>query len=123
MFDGKTFLPVTGIPIRKIACINNELALAEPVPLTVPIRKAKSFIEEDKRLLGASDNGPLASLAALALGWFMLLPSRVWRASIGQNQPCPSGPAPRTESGDRTASCPTPRSGTVRRTDHNGDTR
>jgi hypothetical protein len=44
MFDGKMFFPVTGIPIRKMACIRMALALAEPVPFTVPILKAKSLI-------------------------------------------------------------------------------
>ncbi len=43
MFDGKMFFPVTGIPMRKIACMRSPLALAEPVPLTVPILNAKSF--------------------------------------------------------------------------------
>ena len=44
MFDGKMFLPVTGMPIRKIACISRLLALAEPVPLTVAMRNAKSLV-------------------------------------------------------------------------------
>ena len=44
MFDGKMFLPVTGMPMRKIACINKLFALAEPVPLTVAILKAKSLM-------------------------------------------------------------------------------
>ena len=44
MFDGKTFLPVTGMPMRKMACMSRLFALAEPVPLTVPILKAKSLI-------------------------------------------------------------------------------
>ena len=44
MFDGNTFLPVTGTPIRKIACMIRPLALAEPVPLAVAILKAKSLI-------------------------------------------------------------------------------
>src|SRR5213594_46650 len=43
MFDGKTFFPDTGIPMRKIACISRLLALAEPVPLTVAILNAKSL--------------------------------------------------------------------------------
>src|SRR5688572_32907901 len=43
MFDGKTFLPVTGTPIRKTACISRPLADAEPVPLAVAILKAKSL--------------------------------------------------------------------------------
>ena len=44
MFDGKTFLPVTGMPMRKMACMSRLFALAEPVPLTVPILKAKSLM-------------------------------------------------------------------------------
>src|ERR1041384_1340818 len=43
MLDGKTFLPVTGMPMRKMACMSRLFALAEPVPLTVPILKAKSL--------------------------------------------------------------------------------
>ena len=42
MFDGKMFLPVTGIPIRKIDCMRRLFALAEPVPFTVAILKAKN---------------------------------------------------------------------------------
>src|SRR5512147_961688 len=44
MFDGKTFFPVTGMPMRKIACMSRLFALADPVPLTVPILKAKSLM-------------------------------------------------------------------------------
>src|SRR4029450_6458297 len=40
MFDGKTFLPVTGIPIRKIDCMMSPLADADPVPLAVAILNA-----------------------------------------------------------------------------------
>ncbi len=36
-------MPITGMPLRKIDFINNVLALAEPVPLTVAILIAKSF--------------------------------------------------------------------------------
>src|SRR6185437_253663 len=43
MFDGKIFFPVTGMPMRKIDCMSMVLALALPVPLTVPILKAKSL--------------------------------------------------------------------------------
>ena len=32
--------------MRKIDCISNVFALAEPVPLTVPILKAKSLMRE-----------------------------------------------------------------------------
>jgi hypothetical protein len=44
MFEGKTFFPETGIPMRKMACMSSPFALADPVPLTVPILKAKSFV-------------------------------------------------------------------------------
>src|SRR5688572_13772866 len=43
MFDGKTFLPVTGTPIRKMACMMRPFADAEPVPLAVAILNAKSL--------------------------------------------------------------------------------
>src|SRR5512132_912165 len=49
MFDGNTFLPVTGMPIRKMACMSRLFALAEPVPFTVPILNAKSFTREAGR--------------------------------------------------------------------------
>src|SRR6185503_19619330 len=51
MFDGKTFFPDTGIPMRKIACISRLLALADPVPLTVAILKAKSVMADMIRLV------------------------------------------------------------------------
>src|SRR5436190_9178905 len=44
MFDGKTFLPVTGTPMRKMACISRPLADADPVPFGVAILKAKSLV-------------------------------------------------------------------------------
>src|SRR5918995_5380409 len=44
MFDGKTFLPVTGTPMRKMACMMRPFAEAEPVPLAVAILKAKSLV-------------------------------------------------------------------------------
>ena len=43
MLEGKTFFPETGSPMRNRACRSMEFALAEPVPLTVPILIAKSF--------------------------------------------------------------------------------
>src|SRR3954466_53143 len=46
MFDGKTFLPVTGMPMRKMACMSKLFALADPVPLTVPILNAKSLTRD-----------------------------------------------------------------------------
>ena len=44
MFDGKTFFPTTGMPMRKMACISSPFALADPVPFTVPILKQKSLV-------------------------------------------------------------------------------
>ena len=44
MFDGKTFFPVTGTPIRKIACMIRPLAEADPVPLAVAILNANSLV-------------------------------------------------------------------------------
>src|SRR5713226_6963051 len=43
MFDGNRFLPETGMPMRKMACMSRPLALAEPVPLTLASLTAKSF--------------------------------------------------------------------------------
>src|SRR5687767_7986499 len=43
MFDGNTFLPVTGTPMRKMACMMMPLADADPVPLAVAILKANSL--------------------------------------------------------------------------------
>ena len=44
MLDGNMFLPETGTPMRKIACMSRPFALAEPVPLTVEIFRTKSFV-------------------------------------------------------------------------------
>src|ERR1700735_4878473 len=44
MFDGKRFLPETGIPMRKMACMRRPLALAEPEPLTLASLMAKSLM-------------------------------------------------------------------------------
>ena len=43
MFEGKRFLPETGMPMRNIACIKRLLALAEPVPFTLASLIEKSF--------------------------------------------------------------------------------
>ena len=43
MFDGNTFLPDTGTPIRNSACSSSPFALADPVPLTVAIFRPKSL--------------------------------------------------------------------------------
>ena len=43
MFDGNTFFPVTGTPMRKMACMIRPFALADPVPFAVAILKAKSL--------------------------------------------------------------------------------
>lgn len=44
MFEGNTFFPDTGMPMRKMACMSRPFALADPVPLTVPIFSAKSLV-------------------------------------------------------------------------------
>src|SRR5690348_7818157 len=41
MFDGNTFLPVTGTPMRIIACMIRPFADADPVPFAVAILNAK----------------------------------------------------------------------------------
>src|ERR1035437_1326501 len=48
MFDGKMFLPETGIPIRKMLCIRRLFALADPVPFTVAILKANELTEDGR---------------------------------------------------------------------------
>src|SRR5688500_7526551 len=70
MFDGNTFLPTTGIPMRKMACMSNPLALAEPVPLTVPILKQKSFTPDMRRETGdgRERNQPAAATCGSVLG-------------------------------------------------------
>src|SRR5690606_315850 len=62
MFEGKTFLPVTGMPIRKIVCMMRLFALAEPVPLTVPILNAKSLTREEPFRPGAAGTESVAVL-------------------------------------------------------------
>ena len=47
MFDGNTFFPVTGMPMRKMACMIRPLADADPVPLAVAILKANSLVIHD----------------------------------------------------------------------------
>ena len=43
MFEGNRFLPDTGTPMRKIACMMRPLALADPVPFVLAILKANSL--------------------------------------------------------------------------------
>src|SRR5450432_3154493 len=43
MFEGHRFLPDTGTPMRKIACMMRPFALADPVPFVLAILKAKSL--------------------------------------------------------------------------------
>jgi hypothetical protein len=69
MFDGKTFFPDTGIPMRKRAWRRRPLALAEPVPLTVATFRAKS-------------------LTRLALGWSKI--RVLHRGSRGRTAPYPT---------------------------------
>jgi hypothetical protein len=44
------FLPETGMPIRKIDCMSRPFALADPVPFTVPILNARSFVRSRPEL-------------------------------------------------------------------------
>ncbi len=64
MFDGKRFLPETGMPMRKIACISRPLALAEPVPLTLASLKAKSLTRTPSPTSIAISRPPPGSLRA-----------------------------------------------------------
>src|SRR3954466_15522946 len=48
MFDGNTFFPDTGMPMRKIACMMRPFADADPEPLGVAILKAKSLTRSGK---------------------------------------------------------------------------
>src|SRR6266542_3166834 len=63
MFDGNTFLPVTGTPMRKMACMMRPFAEADPVPLAVAILKAKSLIRSIELKL------PAASCQLPAMGF------------------------------------------------------
>src|SRR5690242_14863048 len=95
MFDGKTFLPVTGMPMRKIACMSRLFALADPVPLTVPILNAKSFTRAPLEGCGISALPPNGHAVAV----------------------------PRMEPTTRTGSCPTRPSDNAQRTDHSAGRR
>src|SRR3954454_4760314 len=61
MFDGNTFFPVTGTPMRKMACMISPLADADPVPLAVAILNAKSFA------LSMNNDGGQASVSSFQL--------------------------------------------------------
>src|ERR1035437_7743145 len=109
MFDGKMFLPETGIPIRKIDCMSSALALALPVPLTVAILKEKTLTRAESRRpeAGGQDLEPLIPrlrrfLRAFGFG----LPASGFRLPALQTH---------TESPTRTSSYPTPPSGSARR--------
>src|SRR3954451_22326356 len=57
MFEGNTFFPVTGTPMRKMACMISPFADADPVPLAVAILNAKLlmvFMNNDGGQLPAS---------------------------------------------------------------------
>src|SRR6187551_3092981 len=56
MLEGNRFLPDTGMPMRKIACISRPFALAEPVPLTFASLSAKSLVRTSRA--GTFDPGP-----------------------------------------------------------------
>src|SRR5687767_4679333 len=106
MFDGNTFLPETGIPIRKIACMISAFALADPVPLTVPILKAKSFV------MRIADCGLLIANGKLQR-------EHSHPQSAIRNQLA----GPHTESEARIPSCPRPPSDSAPRTGRSADRR
>src|ERR1035437_8831619 len=95
MFDGKMFLPETGIPIRKIDCMRRLFALADPVPLTVAILKANELTEDGRP---KTEDGVMLIVSPRP----SLLRSSVFRLPSCQTH---------TESPARTSSYPTPRSG------------
>src|SRR5688572_2909811 len=95
MFDGNTFFPVTGTPIRKMACMRRPLAEADPVPLAVAILKAKSLMRS------------MDPLNHEVHGFIQ--------------QPSPAQPRPRAGSAPQTSSYPTRRLDTVLRTVRSAD--
>src|SRR4051794_34503299 len=99
MFEGKTFFPETGMPMRKIACMSKPFALAEPVPFTVAILKAKSLT------------------AAISRSGQPAVELRRQRHSAG------AVPFLRKAPADRTAACPRRPLGNARRTDRNAGRR
>src|SRR6185295_20336803 len=58
MFEGKTFLPVTGTPIRKMACMIRPFADADPVPFAVAILNAKSLTRSIRYPSGSTGTRP-----------------------------------------------------------------
>src|ERR1035441_9148494 len=103
MFDGKMFLPETGIPIRKMLCIRRLFALADPLPLTVAILKAKS-------LTAAGSRRPEAGSAEAER---VIENLRRRLPASGLRLPAPS--QTHTESPTRTCAYPKLRSGIFRR--------
>src|SRR6185369_9874215 len=81
MFEGNTFLPVTGTPIRKMDCMMRPLAEAEPVPLAVAILNAKS-LARSIRYPSRVDEGPAQSLLARPSGGLRF--HRLQRAGKGK---------------------------------------
>src|SRR4051812_8340289 len=94
MFDGKTFLPTTGIPIRKMACMSKPFAEADPVPLTVPILSVKSFMPlmlvSARFLAGAALRGPADVIGSGCVDWLTLLAraKREFRGVTGKRGGC-----------------------------------
>src|SRR3974390_3151882 len=74
MLDGNRFLPETGMPMRKMACMSSPLALAEPVPFTLANLKAKSFT----RIEGCAGEETSGSLSDCGKDW----PSCVWNFKL-----------------------------------------
>src|ERR1019366_8424328 len=109
MFDGKMFLPETGIPIRKMDCMRRLFALADPVPFTVAILNEKSLTPK----AGSTEAGG-ADFGLVIERHRRPLPASGFRLPAGQR---------RTESPVRTSSYPTPPSGIFPRIARNAGTR
>src|SRR5579859_1199168 len=84
MFEGKRFLPDTGTPMRNIASSSSELALADPVPLTLASLSEKSLTL-------------VAGRTATAL------------IAVSRSRPPSAASSPDTGSAPPPSACPTPR--------------
>ena len=96
MLEGNTFFPVTGIPMRKMACMRRPLALADPVPLTVAILRARSLIRASRPSPSAPGSVPAEGSGARDVG---TRPAGLTRPPRARRAPGAPGrrPVPRTE--------------------------
>ena len=93
MFEGKRFLPETGMPMRKIAWTSRLLALADPVPFTLASLIAKSLTRVRGRVsVGQRHDGSPLPPKPTATGMKFLEPaygiarsnSSMSQAAVGQ---------------------------------------